>query len=80
MSKCYYLTTTSPYVNSDPHVGFALEIIQADALARFHTLLGDEVFFNTGTDEHGKKIYEKPWNLKWTLKLIVICTRPSLGI
>lgn len=55
----YYITTTSPYVNSDPHVGFALEIIQADALARYHALIGDEVFFNTGTDEHGKKIYEK---------------------
>lgn len=55
----YYITTTSPYVNSDPHVGFALEIIQADALARYHSLLGDTVFFNTGTDEHGKKIYEK---------------------
>ncbi len=59
MSKNYYLTTTSPYVNSDPHVGFALEIIQADALARYHSLVGDEIFFNTGTDEHGKKIYEK---------------------
>ncbi len=59
MAKNYYITTTSPYVNSDPHVGFALEIIQADALARFHSLIGDQVFFNTGTDEHGKKIYEK---------------------
>jgi methionyl-tRNA synthetase len=59
MSKNYYLTTTSPYVNSDPHVGFALEIIQADALARYHKLMGDKVFFNTGTDEHGKKIFEK---------------------
>lgn len=58
MSK-YYITTTSPYVNSAPHVGFALEIIQADALARYHSLIGDKVFFNTGTDEHGKKIYEK---------------------
>jgi methionyl-tRNA synthetase len=55
----YYITTTAPYVNSDPHIGFALEIIQADALARYHELLGDQVFFNTGTDEHGKKIYEK---------------------
>ena len=55
----YYITTTAPYVNSDPHIGFALEIIQADALARYHTLRGDDVFFNTGTDEHGKKIYEK---------------------
>lgn len=59
MSKKYYLTTTAPYVNSDPHIGFALEIVQADALARYHSIIGDDVFFNTGTDEHGKKIYEK---------------------
>lgn len=55
MSK-RYLTTTLPYVNADPHIGFALEIIQADALARFWRARGDEVFFNTGTDEHGQKI------------------------
>ncbi len=54
-----YLTTTLPYVNSDPHIGFALEIIQADALARYWRLMGDEVFFNTGTDEHGQKIAGK---------------------
>jgi methionyl-tRNA synthetase len=59
MSKSFYLTTTLPYVNSKPHVGFALEIIQADAIARYHASLGEEIFFNTGTDEHGKKIYEK---------------------
>ncbi len=59
MSKSYYLTTTLPYVNSKPHIGFALEIIQADAIARYHKALGEEIFFNTGTDEHGKKIYEK---------------------
>lgn len=59
MSKKYYITTTAPYVNSEPHIGFALEIIQADVLARYHKLIGDDVFFNTGTDEHGKKIYEK---------------------
>jgi len=53
------LTTTLPYVNSDPHVGFALEIVQADAVARYHRLMGDDVFFNTGTDEHGIKIYRK---------------------
>ncbi|MEK7579514.1 MAG: methionine--tRNA ligase [Patescibacteria group bacterium] len=53
-----YITTTIPYVNADPHIGFALEIIQADALARAWRLRGDEVFFNTGTDEHGQKIYE----------------------
>lgn len=59
MSKTFYLTTTLPYVNADPHIGFALEIIQADALARYHRLLGEEVVFNTGTDEHGLKIYRK---------------------
>lgn len=58
-SKKYYLTTTLPYVNAPPHLGFALEIIQADVLARYHSLMGDEVFFNTGTDEHGQKIYKK---------------------
>ncbi|MDD4901821.1 MAG: methionine--tRNA ligase [Patescibacteria group bacterium] len=58
MSK-FYITTTLPYVNAEPHIGFAAEIIKADCLARWHTLLGDEVFFNTGTDEHGQKIYEK---------------------
>jgi len=55
----FYITTTLPYVNADPHIGFALEIIQADAIVRFRRLLGDEVFFNTGTDEHGLKIYRK---------------------
>lgn len=53
-----YLTTTLPYVNADPHIGFALEILQADALVRSWRSQGDEVFFNTGTDEHGQKIYE----------------------
>lgn len=57
--KAFYLTTTLPYVNSDPHIGFALEIVQADVIARFRALCGDEVFFNTGTDEHGIKIFRK---------------------
>ncbi len=59
MAKKFYITTTLPYVNDSPHIGFALEIIQADTIARYHHLLGDEVFFNTGTDEHGLKIYSK---------------------
>lgn len=54
-----YITTTLPYVNAEPHVGFALELIQADTLARYWRLLGHEVFFNTGTDEHGQKIAQK---------------------
>jgi methionyl-tRNA synthetase len=59
MSKNVYITTTLPYVNSDPHVGFAMEIIRADILARYHSLMGNKVFLNTGTDEHGTKIWEK---------------------
>jgi len=43
-------------VNARPHIGFAMELIQADVLARYHRLQGDEVFFLTGTDEHGMKI------------------------
>lgn len=57
MSRYFYLTTTLPYVNSDPHIGFALEITRADAVARYHEIQGEEIFFNTGTDEHGAKIY-----------------------
>ncbi|MDO8530180.1 MAG: methionine--tRNA ligase [bacterium] len=57
--KKFYLTTTLPYVNAEPHIGFALEIIQADVIARFHRNLGEEVVFNFGTDEHGIKIYRK---------------------
>ncbi len=55
----FYITTTLPYVNAEPHIGFAMEIIRADVLARMHRELGDEVFFNTGTDEHGLKIFQK---------------------
>lgn len=57
--KSFYITTTLPYVNSKPHVGFATEIIKADTLARFKRETGFDVFFNTGTDEHGTKIFEK---------------------
>jgi len=59
MNSKYYVTTTLPYVNSSPHIGFAMEIVRADVMARLHRALGDEVFFNTGTDEHGQKIYQK---------------------
>jgi len=54
-----YITTTLPYVNAPPHLGFAYEAIRADVWARHHRLLGKEVFFNTGTDEHGLKIFRQ---------------------
>jgi methionyl-tRNA synthetase len=57
--KTFYITTTLPYVNADPHVGFAAEIIRADIIARSKHLQGYEVFFNTGTDEHGQKLFNE---------------------
>ena len=59
----FYITTTLPYINSEPHIGFAAEIIRADVYARYFRLLGHKVFFNTGTDEHGQKIHEKALEL-----------------
>ena len=56
--KSFYITTTLPYVNAEPHIGFAMEIIQADIIARYKKIQGFDVFFNTGTDEHGLKIYQ----------------------
>jgi methionyl-tRNA synthetase len=54
-NKKFYVTTSIPYTNAFPHIGFALEIIQADVLARYQRILGKDVFFLTGTDEHGLK-------------------------
>ena len=56
MSDKYYLTTSLPYINSRPHIGHALEMVQADVVARWQRLRSREVFFLTGTDEHGSKI------------------------
>lgn len=56
MSKNFYLTTTLPYVNAELHMGHALEFVRADAIVRYKKLMGFDVFFNTGTDEHGIKI------------------------
>ncbi|MFZ2038327.1 MAG: methionine--tRNA ligase [Minisyncoccia bacterium] len=57
--KNFYITTTLPYVNSEAHLGHALEFVRADVVARYKKLQGFEVFFNTGTDEHGIKIFNK---------------------
>ena len=54
--KNFFITTSLPYVNAAPHVGFAMEAIEADALARFQKQRGREVRLQTGTDEHGLKI------------------------
>ena len=56
MPERFFLTTPIYYVNDRPHLGTAYTMIVADAIARWHRLIGDEVFFLTGTDEHGQKI------------------------
>ena len=56
MGKTFYLTTPLYYVNAEPHIGHSYTNILADTLARYHRLRGEEVFFLTGTDEHGQKI------------------------
>lgn len=58
-SLAYYLTTALPYVNDRPHLGHALEYVQADTIARYKRLQGYDVILNFGTDEHGQKIYKK---------------------
>ena len=52
----FYVTTPIYYVNDAPHIGHAYTTVIADAMARWHRLLGDETFFLTGTDEHGLKV------------------------
>ena len=52
----FYITTPIYYVNAEPHLGHAYTTIAADILARYHRQKGDDVFFLTGTDEHGNKI------------------------
>ena len=58
MANKFYITSAIAYPNGAPHLGFGLEIVQADVLARYHRLQGDEVWFLTGTDEHGLKIFQ----------------------
>lgn len=55
----YYITTSIAYANGEPHIGFGMELLQADVLARVARKQGKPVIFSTGTDEHGGKIEEK---------------------
>jgi len=57
MANKFYITTAIAYPNGRPHIGFGLEVLQADVLARYHRRLGDDVWFLTGTDEHGLKVF-----------------------
>lgn len=70
MKKKFYITTSIFYANSEPHIGAALEMVQADVFARYQKQNGD-VFFLTGTDEHGVKIFRKAEELKKTSQELV---------
>lgn len=59
----YYVTTSIPYVNGEPHIGFGMELLYADILARAARKDGKQVIFTTGTDEHGGKVAEKAASL-----------------
>jgi methionyl-tRNA synthetase len=55
----HYITTTLPYANAQPHLGHAIEFVQADVIARALRIIDETVFLNVGTDEHGLKMYQK---------------------
>ena len=55
----FYMTTAIAYTSGKPHIGNTYEIVLADAIARYKRLEGYDVYFQTGTDEHGQKIQEK---------------------
>lgn len=57
--KPYYITTAIAYTSGKPHIGNTYEAVLADAIARFKRKEGYDVFFQTGTDEHGQKIEDK---------------------
>lgn len=59
MNNNYYITTAIAYTSGKPHIGNTYEIVLADSIARYKRMLGYDVFFQTGTDEHGQKIEDK---------------------
>ena len=59
MKKSYYITTPIYYVTDAPHIGHLYTTVAADILAHYHRLIGEDVWFLTGTDEHGQKCEKK---------------------
>ena len=66
--KSFYITSTLPYLNADPHIGHATEFVQTDIIARYKRLVGFDVFFNTCSDEHGLKVFRKAFNIQMDVK------------
>ncbi len=71
MNQTYYITTPIYYTSGKPHVGHAYCSIMADTLARYHRFIGDDVYFLTGTDEHGQKVEENAAKLNMSPKEFV---------
>lgn len=59
MNKKYYISTAIAYTSGKPHIGNTYEIVLADSVARYKRMQGYDVYFQTGTDEHGEKIQQK---------------------
>lgn len=68
MKPKFYVTTSIPYANGEPHLGHAMEFIQADVMARYARQYNGDVIFSTGTDEHGSKVAETAEKLGITPK------------
>lgn len=66
MAEKFYVTTSIAYVNGKPHIGFAMEVIQGDVIARYKRLQGFDVHYQTGTDEHGMKLVQTAKELGMT--------------
>ena len=66
--KPYYITTAIAYTSAKPHIGNTYEIVLADSIARFKRQQGYDVYFQTGTDEHGQKIEDKAFDAGITPK------------
>ncbi|MCH7568372.1 MAG: methionine--tRNA ligase [Nanoarchaeota archaeon] len=71
MTKKFYITTAIDYVNAEPHIGHAFEKVIADALARWHRLQGEKVYFLTGTDENAQKNYQAAKEAKIPVKQFI---------
>ncbi len=71
MSKKFYITTAIPYVNASPHIGFALELVQTDVIARYYKQKGRDVFFLTGADENSLKNVQAAEKEKITTRQLV---------
>ena len=75
--KSFYITTTIPYVNADPHIGFALELVQSDAIARYQRLTGKDVFLAQVRMNMAKKFGRQVKKKEKTSRIMLIFMRKN---